>query len=178
MNIWPHFFLASPYKENTVRDFILRGPDSQWIDCPSVTNILSNLTTLYSPVNDEKRWKLTANGKFSVKTFYNFLNDGGMRCPGSPIILKGDCPKKINLFNWLAWDNKILTLENLALRRCNFFHSTTCVMCHANVETADHLLIHCPMALHIWNYFGHLYEARRIPMSLKDLWGGLEENFA
>lgn len=32
------------------------------------------------------------------------------------LILKILCPKKINLFNWLAWDNSILTLDKLAER--------------------------------------------------------------
>lgn len=65
------------------------------------------------------------------------------------IIPKGGCPKKINLFNWLAWDNKILTLVNLALLRCNLLPTPTCVMCHVDIETIDHLLLHCPIASHI-----------------------------
>lgn len=62
-----------------------------------------------------RRWRLSSNGVFTVKSFYQFLNDGELRCGWTPIILKGYCPKKVNLFNWLAWDDKILTLQNLAL---------------------------------------------------------------
>lgn len=64
--------------------------------------------------------------------------------------------KNFNMFDWFARDNKILTLGNLALRRCNLLHSITCVMCHADVESADHLLIYCPVASSIWNYFTQL----------------------
>lgn len=138
----------------------------------SLARIMIELVTLLRNVGrDEKRWKLTANGVFTVKSFYNFLNDGGLRCGWTPTILKGSCPAKINLFNWLARDNKILTLENLAMRRCNQLHSITCVMCHADIESVDHLLIHCPVASHLWLFFGQLLGGCRAPQSLKDLWG-------
>ncbi|XP_039134190.1 uncharacterized protein LOC120271576 [Dioscorea cayenensis subsp. rotundata] len=120
---------------------------------------------------DKHVWKLAPNGRFSVKTFYNFLNDGGIHCHKTNVILKGGCPKKINLFNWLAWDNKILTLDNLDSRKCNVLPTPTCVMCHAGMETAEHLLIHCPMASYIWTYFSQLLGIRCSPRSLTDLWG-------
>lgn len=31
-------------------------------------------------VRDTKSWKLTGNRFYSVKSFYCFLNDGGLRC--------------------------------------------------------------------------------------------------
>lgn len=112
-------------------------------DFPPVS-FLDNLINSQSlPGNDKKRWKLTSNKKFSIKTIYNFLNDGGIRCHKMHTILKGGYHKKISLFNWLAWENKILTLDNLALRRCNFLQISTCVMCYADIETSDHLLLHC-----------------------------------
>lgn len=112
-----------------------------------------------------------ANRSFTVKSFDNFLNDGGLRCGFTLTILKGLCPKKINLFNCLARANKILTLEILGLRRCNHYPSITCVLCHANVESADHLLVQCPVVSHIWNFFSQLLDLRRVPTSLADLWG-------
>ncbi|XP_039118169.1 uncharacterized protein LOC120254088 [Dioscorea cayenensis subsp. rotundata] len=138
---------------------------------PDWNTLINNTVAHLSNENDGKSWILSTNGRFSVKTFYNFLNDGGLRCHKTPVILKSVCPKKINLFNWLAWDNKILTLENLAMRRCNLLQSTACVLCHAGVETADHLLLHCPFALHIWTFFGQLFGVRHWPRSLVDLWG-------
>lgn len=133
--------------------------------------LVEQINSLLDSGRDEKRWKLTANGVFSVKSFYNFLNDGDLRCGWKPMILKGSCPAKINLFNWLARDNKILTLENLAQRGCNRLHSITCVMCHADIESADYLLIQCPVASHIWLFFGQLLGDCGVPQSLMDLWG-------
>lgn len=161
-DIWPHLFLGTPNKEGTVRDLANKAGDSPWI-----RSIVDNLTNNHSL--DRKHWRLTANRVFTVKSFYNFLNDGGLRCRWTPIILKGYCPKKVSMFNWLAWDDKILSLENLTRKRCNFVLTTTCVMCHAEVESANHLLIQCPVARHIWDFFGQLFDARHCPDSLHDL---------
>lgn len=61
----------------------------------------------------KKWWNLTMNGAFSVKSLYNFLNDGGLRCLVVRFFWINSCPKKINLFNWLMWKNKVLSFENL-----------------------------------------------------------------
>lgn len=94
-------------------------------DFPDLSNLINDTIGHLTPRKDEKRWSLTANGNFSVKSFYNFLNDGGLQCSKTPVILQSLSPRKINLFNWLAWDDKILKLENLARRRRNLFQSTT-----------------------------------------------------
>lgn len=82
---------------------------------------------------DKKRWDLNGNGLFSVKSIYNFLNDGGLRCNVVDFLWKSYCLEKINIFNWLVWKNKILSLENLELRRCNKLSTVTCVMYHSNI---------------------------------------------
>ncbi|XP_039114040.1 uncharacterized protein LOC120249550 [Dioscorea cayenensis subsp. rotundata] len=168
--LWPHVYQSALHQDVTIRDFLSNTSMSLLSDSPKWRNLINFAMALTSEENDEKRWSLTANGCFSVKLFYNFLNDGGLRCATTPVILKSICPKKINLFNWLAWDNKILTLDNLALRRCNLLHSTTCVLCNAAIETTDHLLLHCSFASHIWNYFGQLFGIFLSPGSLVDLW--------
>lgn len=84
----------------------------------------------------------------------------------------------INIFNWLAWDNKILTLENLILRRCNLLRTATCVMCHAYIETNDHLLLLWLGVSYIWNYFGHFFGGWGSFKNLKGLWGNWRMNVA
>lgn len=34
-----------------------------------------------------------------------------------------------------------------------FCHPNRCVMCYMDVESANHLLVHCPVARMIWNFF-------------------------
>lgn len=140
-DIWPHVFQSSNEKEGMVRELLNRVVEFPLGDSPRECSLIASFSLQNSTDRDVRHWKLSPNGVFSVKSFYHFLNDGGLRCRWTPSILKGCYPKKINLFNWLAWDDKILTLQNLANRRSNFLQDITCVMCHAEVESSDHLLI-------------------------------------
>lgn len=140
-------------------------------DFVSVRRLLANLSSSVLLAEDRRLWRLSSNGSFTVKSFYNFLNDRGLHCRWTPTILKSCCPKKVNLFNWLAWDNKILTLENLTLRRCNLLPTNTCVMCHAEAESSTHLFTLCSVAYCIWGHFRQFFGIRASPVSLSDLWG-------
>lgn len=45
--------------------------------------------------------------------FYSFLNNRGLRCPMGRVVWHVLRHRKISIFNWLALDNKMLTLGNL-----------------------------------------------------------------
>lgn len=99
---WPLLFQLAHNKEVSIRDMVYRLSMTP-LETFSTVSFLPILTNAQSSSkNKEKRWKLKSSGKFSVKTFYKFLNDGSIRCQKTPIILKESCPKKINLFNWVA----------------------------------------------------------------------------
>ncbi|XP_039116779.1 uncharacterized protein LOC120252722, partial [Dioscorea cayenensis subsp. rotundata] len=114
MDMWPEDFARTPDPGATVNalatSFIHKLKECD----PSIEDILQNLN---GNSKDLKIWNRSANGRFSVKSFYTFLIDGGSHCLSSQLIWKGFCPRKVKAFTWLAWDNKILTLENLAKRR-------------------------------------------------------------
>lgn len=86
---------------------------------PSFLLSLNCETIFVGDSKDHKRWCLSSNGCFTVKSFYVFLNNGGMNCQTTNLIWKSFCPRKISLFNWLAWENSIFTFKNLAKRKCN-----------------------------------------------------------
>ena len=86
------------------------------------------------------RWKLTKNGDFDIRLFYNKL-----RGP-LPIIFpwkgiwKVKAPQCVSFFVWTAaWDN-ILTGGNFQGRGLDFVD--WCIMCRFNGETVNHLLLH------------------------------------
>ena len=62
---------------------------------------------------DKVEWALTANKIFSIKSCYNFLNDGGLRSSLSADIWQVAAPYKIKIFVWLATHDKTLSRENL-----------------------------------------------------------------
>lgn len=91
--------------------------------------------------------------------------------PIGEVFLEEYMPKKINIFNWLAWKDRILTLENLEIRRCNRLPTATSVLCHAAIETVDHLFLQCSLAKLVWRYFGRLLNLPDLPDFLYLVWG-------
>lgn len=96
-------------------------------------------------------WRLMANSRFSIRSFYRFLIDGNLWCRTTPTILKSFCPQKLNVFKWLAQGNKIITLDNLAGRGCNKLPAITYTLCHIVIKTLDHLFIHYPIMVDTWH---------------------------
>ena len=90
------------------------------------------------------RWKLTKNGDFDIRSFYNKL-----QAP-FPIIFpwkgiwKVKAPRRVSFFVWTAIWDKILTDDNLRGRGFDFVDWS--IMCRYNGETVDHLLLHCEKA--------------------------------
>lgn len=125
------------------------------LGCPFLENddrgpYQDRFSSNWGTFRDKKWWSLTANGTFSVKSFYNFLNDWGMRCLISSWFWHSNYQGKINVFNWLAWKNKILSLENLAKRRCNRLLLMWCATLGLN------MLIICSFTFLLQNMFGSI----------------------
>lgn len=87
------------------------------------------------------------------------------------LIFKGPCPCKINAFLWLAWDNKILAIDNLFARGCDKLAIATCTFCHMGVELGDHFFFNCPVVVFAWTYFAQIFGFQRTLSSSSDLWG-------
>ena len=98
---------------------------------------------------DRIRWKLTKNGNFDIRSFYNKLRNP------LPIIFpwkgvwKVKAPRRVSFFVWTAIWNKIRTGDNLRGRGMDFVD--WCIMCRCNEETVDYLLLHCDKAYRLWS---------------------------
>lgn len=58
--------------------------------------------------------------------------------------------KKINIFPWFTWDNKILTLEKLVPWQCNKLPTATCLLCQAAAKSVGHQFFRCSFVACIW----------------------------
>ena len=145
------------------RSFIRRPND--W-EMGVVDDFLCTLGANLPPIvnGDRMRWKLTKNGAFNIRSFYN-----KMRSP-LPIIFpwkgvwKVKAPRRVSFFVWTAVWDRILTGDNLRGRRMVFVD--WCIMCHCNGEMVDHLLLHCDKAYRLWSLvfrtFGSCQDRLRI----------------
>jgi len=69
----------------------------------------------------KKSWKWTNTGEFIVKSFYQFLNFGGIKSPWAHI-WQISAPLKVKVTVWLALKNRLNTIDLLFL----------CVFCVAD----------------------------------------------
>ena len=119
-------------------------------------------------VGDRMRWKLKPNGLFDIWSFYNKLRDSPSIVFPWKAIWRAKAPRQVSFFVWcVAW-NKILTGDNLRIRRLVFVD--WCIMCRHCGETVDHLLLHCEMAYRLWSFvFKTFGLSWVIPRSIPDL---------
>jgi hypothetical protein len=109
----------------------------KWTAWLNLLHRLMEVQRLEEP--DKFIWRLTANGRFSVKSLYvDFMND-------HTVFLK----KYIWRLIFMRFLNKkvLLTKDNLAKR--NWTCSKKCAFCTAD-ESIEHLFIRCPFARLIW----------------------------
>ena len=113
------------------------------------------------------RWKLTKNGNFDIRSFYNKL-----QAP-FPIIFpwkgiwKVKAPRRVSFFVWTAIWDKILIDDNLWGRGFDFVDWS--IMCRYNGETVDHLLLHCEKAYWLWSLVFRSFEISWVlPRSIAD----------
>lgn len=105
MNLWSDEFNASRCPNDTVHELIHLLEEVTFHGNEIIRQLRAKVRRPDIQVGDKKKWRLTGNGLFSVKSFYNLLIDGGLRCSVSRFFWRGGCPKKVNIFNWLAWKN-------------------------------------------------------------------------
>ena len=122
---------------------------------------------------DSLFWKLTPNGVFDVRSFYNSLSTP----PTFPFhwkcIWSIKVPSRVSFFLWTATRDSILTIDNLVKRNLSLVNWRC--LCRCNEETVDHLLIHCKFAQVLWSevflMFGLQWVMPRTVVSFLFAWG-------
>lgn len=81
MHQWLKEFRACPHPNGTVQELGHMFEVVPFSGYRETWQVRDRLRLLGGELGDKKWWILKGNGVFSVKSFYNFLNDGGLRCP-------------------------------------------------------------------------------------------------
>ena len=100
-------------------------------------------TKTLSNEEDQPVWLLEALGTYSVKSFYSMINWGGVSTPVWKNFWKIVVPHRYLVFLWLAFNNKILTRDNLNKRR--MVDNLKCLFCDEE-ESVCHLFFECVVA--------------------------------
>jgi hypothetical protein len=104
---------------------------------------------------DKICWAPLKRRFFEVKSYYK------LRINSKPVdgtwksIWKSKAPPMVAFFVWTAALGKILTMDNL--RKKNIIVAEWCCMCKKSGESIVHLLLHCEVAMEVWNMVCHLF---------------------
>jgi hypothetical protein len=97
--------------------------------------------------NDEVMWALESSRKFSAKSLYKLIKDSGTVDHRMTELWKMKLPLKIKIFIWMLWHNRVLTGEQMKIRKSK--KSERCKYC-GKLETRNHLFFNCNIAQVIW----------------------------
>ena len=104
----------------------------------------------HSEQGDRMIWKLSKEGDFNIRSFYDKLRSPPPFTFPWKGIWKVKAPTHVSFFVWTAAWEKILTGDTL---RCRGFELVDwCIMCRCNGETVNHLLLHCDKAYKLWSW--------------------------
>ena len=154
---FPRLFRLEVNKESLVRDHWNDWWTWSWsrpIDGGITSTQLSNLLNLIVNVQlsrdkDEWVWTLDKSNTFVVK--YTKKNIDSLLLPDSQPHTRW-CrfiPKKVNIFLWRAFRNRLPTRWNLSNKGIKI-ESILCPICSSSPETVDHTLWTCSLATSVW----------------------------
>ena len=98
---------------------------------------------------DEVIWGDNPNGSYYVASGYNYLWCLREKPSWVKAWLSGLIPK-INIFYWLALQNKILTQNNLIKR--GHVMPNRFILYKNQLESGNHLFIHCSYSREVWDF--------------------------
>jgi hypothetical protein len=117
---------------------------------------------------DKLWWLPSRKGVFEVKSFYRALSPHGLGSFPWKSVWKSKAPPRVAFFVWTAVHSKILTLDNLGRR--GLVVVNRCWLYESDVESVDHLFLHCAAARDLWiAFFARFGLCWVMPRSVKEL---------
>ncbi|XP_058216715.1 uncharacterized protein LOC131327580 [Rhododendron vialii] len=131
-----------------------------------------NGVTLDPSKSDLMQWNWTANKIFSVKSVYQrWEMQLQSRHTTLGSVWRNLSPPKVEIFSWMAIQNRIATRSILLDRNLiPEVHLATCPLCALHVETPQHLLLHCRFSWVVWSEILNWWHIQWVcPASLEEL---------
>lgn len=183
-SIFPRLFRIASNPLATIES-LGRWEDQKWIwdlswsrflrprdfeEVETLNGMLQNVI-LSVDTKDSLIWMPHKSGLFSVKSICSEL-DKSLNSEESPAIKglwRGLVPPRIEIFMWLALLGRINTKSKLAGIGIIPQEDSLCVLCQAELETHNHLLLHCEFSQKIWSWWLQTWNLSWVfPLNLRD----------
>jgi hypothetical protein len=107
-----------------------------------------NGITFNDTIEDDVRWRWTADGEYTAKSAYQIQFVGTFSKIRITPIWKARVESKCRFFAWTLMHKKILMASNLLKR--GWTDETDCKFCGVALETPIHLCKDCPFTKQVW----------------------------
>nr|GEV32531.1 RNA-directed DNA polymerase, eukaryota, reverse transcriptase zinc-binding domain protein [Tanacetum cinerariifolium] len=100
---------------------------------------------------EEDSWEFTVGTtrKLSVKDMRSHITSLSQPGTSQPTRWNNSIPSKVNINTWRAMNSRLPTRTNLELRGMDL-ESVRCAVCDEEIETEEHVFVHCKIAVDIW----------------------------
>ncbi|XP_010233463.1 uncharacterized protein LOC104583303 [Brachypodium distachyon] len=150
--IAPTIFVITRKKNHTVHDDLtdgawihaLRGKISNEVQLDEFVSLWQRLqvVVLHPDTPDSITWRWTSDGIYTSSSAYKAQFLGSIHAQHINIVWKAKAKNKCKFFAWLLAQNKILTVDNLAVR--GWSHTPGCSLCTEPHETGTHIFLRRP----------------------------------
>jgi hypothetical protein len=125
---------------------------------------IANITLTTQPDSRTSRFADTLNN-LKTAALYRTSNASGTPSHSSRFVWNNRAPPRVRFFGWLLLNNRIQCRSNLFMK--HILEDDICELCGNAVETADHLIFHCPVSSQFWSHIG--WAEQDVPQ-VADLW--------
>jgi hypothetical protein len=98
---------------------------------------------------DKMFWALEQSRKYTSGSLYRAITFGGVRDQRLMNVWKCNIPLKVKIFIWMAAHDRIQS--GVQLKKKQWSGPEECAACD-NLETTDHILFQCPLAVYLWSF--------------------------
>lgn len=104
-------------------------------------------TIVFADEEDSLIWMFNSNGVYFSQPLYKIINFRGIMPVYVPAVWNLKIPPRVHFFLWLLSQNKVLTRDNLSVRKK--VDDKTCLFCKEH-ESVAHLFFDCVVAKQLW----------------------------
>ncbi|XP_073367519.1 uncharacterized protein [Aegilops tauschii subsp. strangulata] len=94
------------------------------------------------------------DGGFSARGAYALATFGGVEAASASFLWSSGAPSRVKFFGWLLSMSRIHTRDVLLRKTILTAAEAECPCCEAGLETADHMIFGCPLAVQFWRCIG------------------------